>query len=255
MPLKAPSISPLISPAIAAAIDCPDTLTTTDPTLTVARRRSSSRRTAETRGAAACAGSAGRRQRPDEPFSAFRNKPDCRRVRAGARLDHTNKVRVSPRVDLPCAGAILATKARRSAFTRWRVSGQRTAHADEVRTPEHVFQANKLNPKLRGELRVRIRVVRNQLHVERLDQPEKFHPGIADPIEPSVRPTRPRPIYSPRLVKPAAPSRVSRSLTMSLPASAKLNVLIETATGLRVPSGAMTSAIPARVQASTSTVS
>ena len=34
-----------------------------------------------------------------------------------------------------------------------------------------------------------------------------------------------------------------------------MNVMIETATGLRTPSGVMTSAMPARVQASTSTVS
>ena len=60
---------------------------------------------------------------------------------------------------------------------------------------------------------------------------------------------------SPRLAKPAAPSRVSRSFTMSLPVSARMNVMIETATGLRTPSGVMTSAIPACVQASTSTVS
>ena len=62
-------------------------------------------------------------------------------------------------------------------------------------------------------------------------------------------------MYSPRRAKPAAPSRASLSLTMSLPVSARMNAMIETATGLRTPSGVMTSAIPARVQASTSTVS
>ena len=59
--------------------------------------------------------------------------------------------------------------------------GQRTAHADEVRTPEHVFQANQLNAKLGGELRIRVRVVRDQSHLEGLDEPKEFGPDIAYP--------------------------------------------------------------------------
>ena len=52
-----------------------------------------------------------------------------------------------------------------------------------------------------------------------------------------------------------AASRVRRSFTSSLPVSASISVITETATGRRTPSGVMTSAMPARVQASTSTVS
>ena len=62
-------------------------------------------------------------------------------------------------------------------------------------------------------------------------------------------------MWSERLAKPAAASRVSRSLTISLPVSASMRVMIDTATGRRMPSGVITSAMPARVQASTSTVS
>ena len=47
----------------------------------------------------------------------------------------------------------------------------------------------------------------------------------------------------------------ARSLVISLPVSASMRVMIETATGRRTPSGVMTSAMPASVQASTSTVS
>ena len=62
-------------------------------------------------------------------------------------------------------------------------------------------------------------------------------------------------MWSERLAYPAAASRVSRSLTISLPVSASISVRTETATGRRTPSGVMTRAIPALVQASTSTVS
>ena len=80
-------------------------------------------------------------------------------------------------------------------------------------------------------------------------------PMLPMPSEPSVRPTRPTPIWSERLANPAAASRVSRSLTISLPVSASMKVMTETATGRRTPSGVMTRAMPASVQASTSTVS
>ena len=52
-------------------------------------------------------------------------------------------------------------------------------------------------------------------------------------------------MWSERLAKPAAASRVSRSLIISLPVRASISVMIETATGRRTPSGVMTSAMPA----------
>ena len=45
--------------------------------------------------------------------------------------------------------------------------------------------------------------------------------------------------------KPGGPSRVSASLIISLPVSASMSVMIETATGRRTPSGVITSAMPA----------
>src|ERR1700751_1021832 len=51
--------------------------------------------------------------------------------------------------------------------------GQRTAHADKGGTQKHVFQANEFDSKLGGELRVREGIVRDQLHVEGLDQAEE----------------------------------------------------------------------------------
>ena len=44
---------------------------------------------------------------------------------------------------------------------------------------------------------------------------------------------------SARLAKPSAPRRVSWSLTISLPVSASISVMMETATGRRTPSGVM----------------
>ncbi len=80
-------------------------------------------------------------------------------------------------------------------------------------------------------------------------------PILPMPSAPSVRPTRPTPICWPRRLKPSGPSRVSWSLISSLPVSASMKAMIETATGRRTPSGVITSAIPASVQAGTSTVS
>ena len=54
---------------------------------------------------------------------------------------------------------------------------------------------------------------------------------------------------------PAGPSRVSRSLSCSRPASASKSVIAATATGRRTASGVMVSATPASVQAATSTLS
>ena len=58
--------------------------------------------------------------------------------------------------------------------------GQRTTYADEIRMAEYILKANELHAKLGGELRVGIRIVRNQLHVEGLDQPEELGPDISD---------------------------------------------------------------------------
>ncbi len=80
-------------------------------------------------------------------------------------------------------------------------------------------------------------------------------PILPIPSEPSVRPSRPTPMCAARFAKPAAASRVRRSFTIILLVSASMNVMTDTATGRRTPSGVMTRAIPALVQASTSTVS
>ena len=80
-------------------------------------------------------------------------------------------------------------------------------------------------------------------------------PILPMPSEPRVLPTRPTPIWSVFFAQPGGPSRVMRSLTISLPVSARMKVMMETATGRRTPSGVMTRAMPASVQAGTSTVS
>ena len=80
-------------------------------------------------------------------------------------------------------------------------------------------------------------------------------PMLPTPSEPSVLPTRPTPMCSPRAAKPGGPERASLSLTISLPVRARMKVMMETATGRRTPSGVIASAMSASVQAATSTVS
>jgi hypothetical protein len=94
--------------------------------------------------------------------------------------------------------------------------------------------------------------VGDEAHVEGFGHAERLRPDIADAIEPSVRPTRPTPIWSERLAKPAADSRANRSLTISLPVRASISVMIDIATGRRTPSGVMTRAMPALVFSSAS---
>ena len=60
---------------------------------------------------------------------------------------------------------------------------------------------------------------------------------------------------APRAAKPGPPCRASLSFTISLPVSARMKVIMETATGRRTPSGVMASAMSASVQAATSTES
>ena len=67
------------------------------------------------------------------------------------------------------------------------------------------------------------------------------------PMEPSVRPVRPVPIWS--IFSPQRPARVSRSLIRTFCASISTKVSAEVATGRRTPSGAMVSNTPALVQA------
>ena len=55
--------------------------------------------------------------------------------------------------------------------------------------------------------------------------------------------------------KPDGPCRVSLSFTTSLPVSARMKVMIDTATGRRTPSGVVANAMSAAVQVGTSTVS
>ena len=96
----------------------------------------------------------------------------------------------------------------------------------------------------------------DEAHVEGLGEAEQLGADIADadraerPADQARRPCARRVWRSPR-----RPARVSWSLTISLPVSASIKVMMETATGRRTPSGVMTSAMPAAVQASTSTVS
>src|SRR3569833_1075645 len=80
-------------------------------------------------------------------------------------------------------------------------------------------------------------------------------PILPTPREPKVRPTSPTPICAPRCENPTAPARVSFSLSGSFPVSASIRVTIYTAIGRRTDSGVMTRAMPASVQACTSTES
>ena len=49
---------------------------------------------------------------------------------------------------------------------------------------KHIFEADELHSELGGELQVRIGVVRDQLHVEGLDQPEKLGPDVTEADRP-----------------------------------------------------------------------
>ena len=80
-------------------------------------------------------------------------------------------------------------------------------------------------------------------------------PMLPMPTEPNVRPTRPTPICCVFFANSVGPPRVSWSLVIILPESARMKVRIAAATGRRTPSGVIASAMPATVQASTSTLS
>ena len=58
-----------------------------------------------------------------------------------------------------------------------------------------------------------------------------------------------------RWAQPSGPWRTSWSLTMTLPAKARMKVKIATATGRRTPSGVVTNAMSLFVQVGTSTLS
>ena len=95
-----------------------------------------------------------------------------------------------------------------------------------------------------------IGIVGDELHVEGLRQAEQLGADIAD----AERAERPADQADAHMVGRAWPSRPgprgsSRSLISSLPVSASMKVMIETATGRRTPSGVITSAMPASVQA------
>ena len=80
-------------------------------------------------------------------------------------------------------------------------------------------------------------------------------PILPIPIDPSVRPDKAHAHVLAPFGETGRGFARQPVLDHQLAASARMNVMIETATGLRTPSGVMASAIPARVQASTSTVS
>ena len=89
-------------------------------------------------------------------------------------------------------------------------------------------------------------IMGDELHVERLQQPEQLGADIAD----ADRAERAADQADAHMLAACAqsrrgPSRVSRSLIISLPVSARMKVRIETATGRRTPSGVMTRAMPA----------
>ena len=73
------------------------------------------------------------------------------------------------------------------------------------------------------------------------------------PTTPSVRPVRPMPMLSIRSSQ--RPVRVSRSFSISLPASARMNVSAIVATGRGIGIGVFVTTMPARVIAGTSTES
>ena len=131
-------------------------------------------------------------------------------------------------------------RARRAAFTRWRVSSrQRAVHR------QHIGSAGRPRPARRARHQARgatagdgVWIIGDEFHVEGLGQAEQLGADIADAeraqgaTDEAVRP------YAGRArSKPAGPSRVRRSLIISLPVSASIRVMIETATGRRTPSG------------------
>ena len=83
--------------------------------------------------------------------------------------------------------------------------------------------ADELDAELGRDRLVGEGIVGDELHVEGLGQAEQSRRRYCRcRASRSVRPTRPTPMWSERLAKPAAASRVSRSLTISLPVSASM---------------------------------
>jgi hypothetical protein len=111
-----------------------------------------------------------------------------------------------------------------------RLRGQRATDADNVGPLKQVIEAHEFDSEFSRERAIRVGIVSDQLSNGLIIR-KSSAPIFPMPFDPSVRPTRPTPMYSPLRANPAAPSRVSRSLTMSLPVSARMSVMIETATG------------------------
>ena len=100
-----------------------------------------------------------------------------------------------------------------------------------------------------------IGIVGDELHVEGLRQAEHLGADIAD-AERAERAADQADAHVVGALGEAGGGLAGQPvLDQSLPVRASIRVMIETATGRRTPSGVMTSAMPASVQASTSTVS
>ena len=129
-----------------------------------------------------------------------------------------------------------------------RLVGQRAIHRQHVGCAEHVFELDQLDPQLAATCLVGIRIMGDELHVERLGQAEQLGADIADAERAQGAADQAEPMCWARRLKPSGPSRVRRSLIVSLPVSASISAMIDTATGRRTPSGVMTSGIPASGQ-------
>ena len=163
---------------------------------------------------------------------------------------------IGPRAVL-IRNAVGFISASRSALTIWCVSRrQRTAHRENVGAAEQVLDTDEFDAEFGRDLLVCIGIMGDEFHVERLRHAEHLGADVADAERAQAcgRPGR-RPYARSAWRSRLRPRASARSLVSSLPVSASMKVMTETATGRRTPSGVMTSAIPAFVQASTSTVS
>jgi hypothetical protein len=98
-------------------------------------------------------------------------------------------------------------------------------------------------------------IIGDEGHVEGLGQAKQLGADIADAERAQGAADQAVTHELAAAVEAGRPFAVRRSLIMSRPVSASIRAMIETATGRRTPSGVMTSGMPARVRASTATLS
>ena len=132
---------------------------------------------------------------------------------------------------------------------------ERAADREHVGLAEQLLEADQAHAELLRDLGIGVGVVGDELHAEGLGEPEHLGADVAD-AELAERPADQADAHVLVALGPALGALAGDPvLGRSLPVSASMKVMIETATGRRTPSGVITSAQSWSVQAWTLTVS